>query len=474
MNVPLAVVPKATQSGRRQIRNSGQVPTPVCGRREKRPLRFGIAAGYSNPTTALAALALMAWCWPAFADWPQFRGPTGQGISHATDLSLRWSETENVAWKVPVPGQGYSSPVIGGSQIWMTTASDEGRSLRAICFDPGSGKLIHNVELVRRSNPGPVHSRNSHATPTPVWEDDRIYIHFGAAGTFCLDGRGRVVWKQDSLAYRQPYSGGSSPVLAGNLLILTCDGTDVQFIAALDKRDGHVAWKTDRKHLEQTRLKVEKMTGKREGYALMAYSTPLVIEVNLKKQLVSTGADCAAAYDVETGEEIWWCVYDGFSEVTRPVYSHGIVFLTAFESQTTPVLYAIRPNARGEVTRSDLVWRIDRSVSHVPSPLLVRDELYFISDKGVASCVDARSGKLHWRQRIGGNYSASLLLADQRIYAFSEEGKTVVWKPGTRFRHLAENQLDGRFMASPAVKEKALYLRSDTHLYRIEKKYFSD
>lgn len=468
MNVSMLVALKVIQPGRRQIRDSGRVPTPVCGWQQKRPLRFRLAAGCANPTTALAALAFVAWCSPAVADWPQFRGPTGQGISHATDLPLRWSETENVAWKVPVPGRGHSSPVIGGDQIWMTTASDEGRSLRAVCFDLGSGKLIHNVELVRRSDPGPVHSKNSHATPTPAWEDGRIYVHFGAAGTFCLDARGRVVWKQDSLAYHQPYSGGSSPVLAGNLLILTCDGTDIQFIAALDKRDGHVVWKTDREHLEQTRLKTEEMTGKREGYALMAYSTPLVIEADGKKQLVSTGADCAAAYDVATGKEIWWCAYDGFSEVTRPVYGHGIVFLTAFESQTRPVLYAITPNARGEVTRSDLVWRSDRSVSHVPSPLLVGDQLYFISDKGVASCVDARTGKLHWRERIGGNYSASLLFANERIYAFSEEGKTVVWEPGTRFRHLAENQLDGSFMASPAVEEKALYLRTDTHLYRIE------
>lgn len=210
------------------------------------------------------------------------------------------------------------------------------------------------------------------------------------------------------------------------------------------------------------------MTGKSEGYALMAYSTPLVIEADGKKQLISTGADCAMAYDVATGEEIWWCAYDGFSEVTRPVYGHGIVFLTAFEAQTTPVLYAIRLDARGEVTRSDLVWRSERNVSHVPSPLLVGNELYFVSDKGVASRVDAHTGNLHWRERIGGNYSASLLFADQRIYAFSEEGTTVVWKPETRFRPLAENQLVGGFMASPAVEEKALYLRPEKHLYRIE------
>ena len=406
----------------------------------------------------------------AFADWPQFRGPNGQGHSDAKGLPIEWSETQNVTWKVQIPGTGHSSPVIAGDQVWMTTAVDKGRSLRAICVDRRTGRLMHNIELFRRGQPGPLHSKNSYATPTPVLDGKHVYIHFASTGTWCLSTSGEVHWKNTALKFRQPYSGASSPILFGELLILTCDGTDMQFMTALNKRTGAVIWKTSRLHLAETRVKADSMKGQRKRYALMAYSTPLVIQVSGVPQLVSPAADHVAAYDARTGREIWWAGYDGFSLVARPVFGHGLIFAVGVENQGTPVLYAIHPDTRGEVTRSQLAWRLTSAVSHVPSPLLIGEELYMVSDKGIATCLDAKTGRIHWKHRIGGNYSASPVFADGRIFVFSEAGKTIVLSPGLKFQQLASNQLAGPFMASPAVAGRAFFLRTGTHLYRIEKK----
>ncbi len=413
----------------------------------------------------LVALTLPSW---APAQWPQFRGPEGQGHAEAQGLPLYWSETKNVVWKVPVPGSGWSSPVISGDQIWMTTAQEKGRSLRAICLERRSGRVIHNVEVLRRERPGPVHAKNSHATPTPVLDKDRVYVHFGDSGTACLKTNGKVIWKTTTLEYHQPYAGVSSPVLFRDLLILSCDGADQQFMAALDKRNGNIVWKKARQHLDEAVVKDQNMPPGRRGFSFMAYSTPLVIAVNDGPQLVSTAADHVAAYNPSTGKEIWWSGYDGFSLVARPVYGHGLVFVIGTVDATRPVLYAIRPQARGKVTEKHLAWRLAHGVPHVPSPLLVGAELYMVNDGGIATCVDARTGRVHWKERLGGNYSASPIYGDGKLYFFSEEGMTTVLAPGKQFRLLAGNRLDGRFLTSPAVAGRALFLRTDSHLYRIQ------
>lgn len=403
------------------------------------------------------------------AEWPQFRGPEGQGHSSAQGLPLEWSETQNVTWKVPIPGTGWSSPVVAGEQIWLTTALQEGRSLRAVCVDRQSGRVIYNVELFRREQSAEVHAKNSHATPTPVLERDRVFVHFGAAGTACLSTGGEVIWKTTELQYHQPYAAASSPILFGDLLILHCDGSDVQFVAALDKRTGNLVWKKTRQHLEAASHKDQTMPPARRGFAFMAYSTPLVIDVKGTPQLVSTAADHVAAYDPNTGEEIWWSGYDGFSLVARPVYGHGLVFVIGTEEQATrSVLHALRPDGRGELADTQFAWSLRQAVPHVPSPLLVGDELYMVNDAGIATCLDAQTGHVYWKERIGGNYSASPIACDGKIYFCSEDGKTTVLAPAKQFKPLADNRLDGRFLASPAVAGRALFLRSDTHLYRIE------
>lgn len=396
----------------------------------------------------------------AAPEWPQFRGPNGQGHSDAKGLPLTWSETENVTWKTSIPGKGWSSPVIASNQIWMTTSSDDGNSLRAICVDQSTGQLLHNVEVLQPEEPGRHHEQNGFASPTPVVDGSHVFVHFGPRGTACLDVDGNVVWKNTELDYNALQGAGSSPILHGNRLILTCDGTDNQFLVALDKSTGKLIWKQPRAHLEEAATK--------RDIAKMAYSTPLVQSVDGIDQLVSTGADHVAAYEVTTGKELWWMPYDGFSLVGRPSYGNGLFYVVGSIKLDHHALYAIRPGGEGEISENQLIWQRSVGIPHVPSPLLVGEELFVIHDGGVATCINAITGEPHWRQRLGSYYRASPIEAEGRIYFCDQDGKTHVVAASEEFKVLATNQLDGFFYASPAVAGRALYLRSETHLYRIE------
>ncbi len=380
-------------------------------------------------------------------DWPQFRGPGGQGHASARGLPKEWSETKNIAWKVPLPGNGWSSPVIQGEKIWLTASVDEGRSLRALCLSRSDGKLLHDLEIFRQEEAGSIHSKNSHASPTPVLEGDRVYVHFGAFGSASLRSDGKILWKH-RFEYDHRHGPASSPVLFQDLLIYNCDGTDLQFVAALDKHTGKLRWKKSRK-------------------GRMAYTTPLTIQVEGKPQLVSTGGDQVVTYHPLSGEEIWRVRYDGFSLVPRPVFGLGLVYICT--GYPHPSLYAIRPDGQGDVTESHVAWTLKRGVPLNPSPLLVGEELYMVSDRGIASCLDARTGKHHWQERLPGEYSASPVYADGKIYLLNEEGEATILEVGKAFKKLGTNRLPGRTLASFAVHGRAIYLRTDSHLYRIEK-----
>jgi outer membrane protein assembly factor BamB len=380
-------------------------------------------------------------------DWPEFRGPTGQGHSDERGLPLVWSETKNVRWKVAIPGRGWSSPAIQGDRIWLTTATEEGKSLRAISVDRNTGAILQNVEVFRLKSLGNLNGKNSQASPTPVLEGDRVYLHFGAYGTACVTQSGEIVWKT-RLDYDNGQHGpGGSPVIYDNLLILSCDGQDVQYVIALDKLTGKIKWKK-----------------LREGY--QAYTTPLVVRLPAGDQVISPGAFRAVSYEPRTGKELWQVRYgDGFSNVPRPVYGNGLVFIcTGFQQ---PSLLAVRLDGHGDVTKSHIAWTLKRGVSLTPSPLLVGDELYMVSDNGIASCIDAKTGAPFWQVRLGGNHSASPIYADGRIYFLSEEGESVVIAPGKEFKALAKNQLDGPTLASMAVSNGSIFVRSQTHLYRL-------
>jgi len=381
------------------------------------------------------------------ADWPQFRGPDGQGHSAEQGLPLAWSETENVTWRTPVAGLGWSSPVVRGRQVWMTAAVEEQGSLRAVCVDAKTGKILGDMEVFRKRDLGPINPKNSHASPTPVLDGDNVYVHFGAHGTACLSTRGELLWQNQELAYDHRHGPAASPVVWRDLLIVPCDGVDRQFVVALEKHTGRVRWRADR-------------AGK------MAYATPLIVSADGLDQVVCPGGGQATAYDPATGQEIWRFGHGGDSVVLRPVVGHGLIFVSSGYGATG--LYAFRQGATGEISAADAVWTARRGVPYDPSPLLVGDELYLVSDQGVTTCLDARTGKQHWQTRLVGAFSASPLAAEGHIYLTNEEGLTTVLAVGKTLKKLTENHLDGRTLASLATADGAIFLRTDKALYRID------
>ena len=364
-------------------------------------------------------------------------------------MPLEWSETKNLKWKTPLPGLGWSSPVVGGGRVWITTAIDKkGISLRAMAFDVETGAVVVDTEVFKIGGDRDINPKNSWASPTPILDGDLVFVHFGADGTAALTTDGKIVWK-NKYEYQSQHGAGGSPIVYGDLLIFSCDGGDSAFVIALDKRTGKTKWKTYR----------------RTPYD-QAYTTPLVIRVGDKDQILSVGAFRAAAYEPLTGKEIWRVGYaDGFSNVPRPVVGNGLVFIaTGFQE---PSILAVRTDGTGDVTKTRIAWTLKRGAPLTPSPILVGSELYVVNDGGILTCLDAASGSIIWQQRLGGTYSASPVFADGRIYFLAEQGVTTVIAPGREFRKLAANPLDGGLLASMAVSGGSLFLRTDSHLYCI-------
>jgi outer membrane protein assembly factor BamB len=414
-------------------------------------LRFSCSTVFSVTSVILVLAAVTL----AAEDWPQFRGPTGQGHATERGLPLEWSESHNILWKSPVPGFGWSSPVVAGGKVWITTVvemKNERRvtaSLRALAYDVETGREVVNTEVFQITELGVINPKNSRASPTPIVDGEKVYVHFGADGTAALSTSGQVLWTT-RLPYESQHGNGGSPTLYRDLLIVNCDGNGGDaYVVALDTATGKIRWKTPRRRP-----------------ADQAYSTPLAITVGERDEIVSVGAYRAAAYDPATGQEIWRVSYgDGFSNVPRPVFGRGLVYIaTGFQ---TPTLIAVRPDGKGDVTRTHVAWTITRGAPYTPSPVLVGEDLYFVSDTGVLTLADASSGQTLWQQRLGGNYSASPVFADGRIYFQSEEGQTTVVAPGREFKKLAVNRLDGYTLASMAVSQGSLFIRSHSHLYRI-------
>ncbi|MBI4601344.1 MAG: PQQ-binding-like beta-propeller repeat protein [Planctomycetes bacterium] len=394
---------------------------------------------------------------PSPGDWPEFRGPTGQGHASAKDLPLEWGPAKNVAWRKALPGKGWSSPVLWKGRVYLTTAIEEGGklSLRALCVDASSGHLRWDAEVFshERSGVPGIHSKNGHASPTPVVEDGRVYVHFGHLGTACLDLDGKVLWRQAALRYAPAHGSGGSPAVAGELLVLSCDGSSDPFVVALEKGTGDVRWRTPRSV---------------DARKKFSFSTPLLIEVGGRAQVVVPGSDAACAYDPSSGRELWRVRYEGFSVVPRPVCGHGLVyFATGYEE---PRVLAVRPDGQGDVTGTHVAWSVRKGAPNTPSLLVAGGDLFMVSDVGVASCLDARTGSVHWQKRVCGSCSASPVLAAGRIYVIDEDGLCVVLKPGRTFETLAENDLGERTLASLAVGERELYIRTEKALWRIEER----
>jgi len=412
-------------------------------------------------------------------NWPQFRGPRGDGTSSSTGLPLHWSDQSGgsgIKWKTAIHGRAWSSPVIWGPQIWVTSATEDGRELFAVCVERDSGKIVRDLKLFDVATPQFAHKFNTYASPTPVIEEGRVYVTFGSPGIACLDTQtGKVLWTRRDLECNHYRGAGSSPILYENLFILNFDGSDHQFVIALDKKTGRTVWQRNRS-VDYKDLDPDGRV-QSEGDFRKGFATCQIASLDGRPTLLSQGAKAFYAYEPLTGEEFWRVEErTSHSGATRPVLGHGLVFVPSGFS--TGQLLAIRPGKKGEVldvnaaeppsTELQVVWRAKRNVPKKPSLLLVSDLLFGIDDNGVATCWEAKTGHPLWNERIGGNYSAAPLAAEGRLYFFSEEGKTTVVASEREFKKLAENQLGDGFMASPAVSGKALFLRTRTELYRIE------
>ncbi|MDP3069143.1 MAG: PQQ-binding-like beta-propeller repeat protein [Opitutaceae bacterium] len=389
-------------------------------------------------------------------DWPEFRGPTGQGHASATALPTEWSATKNVAWKVAVPGAGWSSPAIAGGRIFLTTGVENGSggvSLRALAFDVVSGRALWDTEIIPASEASvkPIHTKNSPASPTAIVEDGRVYVHFGHHGTACLDRDGKIIWRQTGLRYDPVHGNGGSPALVGDLLVFSADGAKEPAIVALRKATGEIAWKVARE--ADVRQK-------------FSFSTPLVIEVGGRPQVITPGSGAVSALDPRDGREIWRARYGGgYSVVPRPVFAHGLLFVGTGYNRAD--LLAIRADGEGDVTDTHIAWRTTKGAPLTPSVIVVGDELYAVADSGVATCFDAKTGTVHWQERLEGNYSASPIHADGKLYFLSEEGVGTVLRASRTFETIAVNKIEERTLASYAVADGALFLRSAAHLFRI-------
>jgi len=394
------------------------------------------------------------------ADWTEFRGPDGTGHYSGPPLPTRWGPTTNVGWKTPIPGLGWSSPIFLRGKLYVTTAvplstaQDADHSLRALCIDAATGKIDWDREIFVESgktSPKP-HKKNSHASPTPVTDGDRVYVHFGHLGTAALELDGRIVWKTQKLTYDPRHGNGASPILVDDLLCFTCDGDDKQFVAALDKSTGEVRWTSNRNH------------GARLGFSFV---TPQLITHQGQRMIVAPASDYVMGYEPQTGKELWRVKYPqpGWSLICRPVYGHGLVYVcTGYFNQH---LIAFKPEGQGDISKN-IVWQTRRRVANTPTPLLVGDELYMLSDNGFMTCLNAKTGEIHWSERLAGNaYSASPIYANGNIYLTSEEGVGQVITAGKTFKPLAGPfHLKEKTFASFVPVDGALYVRTESQLYK--------
>lgn len=390
--------------------------------------------------------------------WPQFRGPTGDGHSTVKKLVTSFSETENIRWKTPIHDKGWSSPVIWGDQVWLTTAKADGKELFALMIDKNTGKIVHDLKLFTPANPPDLTKFNSHATPTPVIEEGRVFLHYGSYGTACLNTKtGEVLWKREDLKCDHWRGPASSPILWGESVILTFDGYDLQYSIALDKKTGETIWKKD----HAIKYKTD------NGDYKKAFGTPSVFEIGGKPQLVTPSSEQSIGSDPKTGEEIWRVTNGGMNEACKPVLAHGLIYLSTGHTSN---MIAVKVGLKGDLDKSAIAWELQKQAPTRPSIIVIGDELYLVNDNGIPACLNAKTGKKHWTARFDGAFSGSPIYAGGHLYFPGEGGKTYVIKPGIEYEEVSVNKLDDGSRSSMAVAGDAIYHRTITHLYCIGSK----
>jgi len=412
---------------------------------------------------------------PAAAQWHDFRGPGGDGIvPPAADgpprgLPVEWSEEKNIVWKTALDGRAWSTPAIEGNGLWVTNATPDGTKMSAVRLDRESGAIVHDVLLFENEAPEPLgNDVNGYGSPSPAIAGSRVFVHFGSYGTAALDREtGEVLWQRRDLPCRHLRGPGSSPVVYQDLLILTMDGADVQYTIALKAGTGETVWKTDRSTVWDDIEPDGKIRA--DGDLRKAYATPYFLETEGKTVMISSGAKSAFAYEPETGQELWKITYDGYSNASRPFAGGGMLYLNTGFGKAHLLGVRVDPEASGDITGTHVAWDSFKRVPTRSSAIYAEGHIYFVSDEGILSCVDPKSGETLWDHRVRGHFSGSPVFADGRLYFASEQGTTYVIQPdATGFRQVADNTLDDGCMASPAVDGKALFLRTKSHLYRIE------
>ncbi len=383
--------------------------------------------------------------------WPNWRGPSGQGVVEGSGYPDTWSDTENVLWKVPVPGTGHSSPIIWENQIFLTTASDDGTRLTLLSFDRGNGKQLWET-LVPFDRWEHIHTKNSHASATPVTDGELVYASFGQQGIMATTLEGTLVWHNKAEDLDNYHGSAGSPILYKETVIIYQDHRGASFVAAFDKHSGEIIWRTER----------DTGTG---------WGTPIVIDTGKRDELIVSSQARVNSYDPDTGDEYWTVGGNLFEVIPTPVVGHGLVF--ASSGRAGPTL-AIRPGGAGDVTDSHVAWTTQKGSPFVPSPIVVGEYLFMINDMlSIVTNYEASTGRLVYQGRLGRSsregFSASPVAVEGKVFFTNDMGQTFVVEAGPEFAVLHTNELNAQTLASPALVDGVWYFRTDRELIAIGK-----
>jgi outer membrane protein assembly factor BamB len=382
-------------------------------------------------------------------NWPGWRGPRGDGTSNEKNVPVKWSRTHNIAWKTPIPGKGHASPIVWGGHIFVVTAIKEKEQRILLCLDRKDGKILWQ-RVVLEAPLERINRLNSHASSTPATDGRKVYVSFLDTDKMFVaayDFNGNNIWEVRPGVFASMHGYCSSPIIFKDKLIVNGDHDGPSYIVALKRTNGQTIWKTPRPN--KTR----------------SYCPPIIRRIDRRNQMILSGTMCVASYDPDTGEQHW--IIDGPTEqfVASLVYNGELLFMTC--GYPDHFIQAIRPNGHGNVTDTHVAWQKDKDCSYVPSPIVFGPYFLIVSDSGIATCFEAKTGKSLWREKLGRHYSASLVSADGLVYFLSDKGIMTVVKPGPELDIVARNELGENTYASPAISNGQLFIRADKHLYCI-------